>query len=51
MGFIVDVSVVVAVSTVVSIFVLKNRGITVLDREQGRAYADRWGRFDLRRAG
>jgi MHS family alpha-ketoglutarate permease-like MFS transporter len=37
--FIVYVTVVIAVSLLVYVFGLKNKGITVLDREQGSAWA------------
>ena len=37
-GFIVYVTVVIAVSLVVYVFVLRNRAVTALDREQGMAY-------------
>ncbi|MCR8526319.1 MFS transporter, partial [Escherichia coli] len=37
-GFIVYVTVIIAVSLVVYIFFVKNRAVTALDREQGHAY-------------
>ena len=37
--FIVYVTVVIGVSLVVYVFALKNKGMTVLDREQGSAWA------------
>ena len=40
-GFIIYVTVIIAVSLVVYIFFLKNRAVTALDREQGHAYGPR----------